>query len=140
MKENKEKPGRGRPTKFRPEYVDLAREYFTKPTWNDEFGIWIFPTRVYFAKMLGVDLQSVKNWEAEHEEFGKAIAEGIDNSKELRISFAENEKINPMFTKFVLASAYGMTEKSAVDIGSGDGKPFEVNIRVIGEGGESNGR
>jgi hypothetical protein len=31
----------------------------------------------------------------------------------------------------VLGSAYGMTEKSAVEVGGMEGKPFEVSINVV---------
>ena len=121
----------GRPSKYDPAYRDMAAEYFAAPIWREDYKCWQFPSRVFFARHIGVALSTVKLWEKEHEDFGRVMAEGIEHSKELRVMFAENEKVNPAFSKFVLGSAYGMTEKSAVEVGGMEGKPFEVNINVV---------
>jgi hypothetical protein len=121
----------GRPTSYREEYVEAARRFFKKAHWDEENKLWKFPSRVWFAEHINTPLQTVKDWEKAHPEFGDAIAEGIERSKELRITFAENEKINPAFAKYVLSSAYGMTEKSAVEVGNIENKAFELNINVV---------
>lgn len=123
----------GRPTKYDASYVDMAAEFFAEPRWREDYKCWQFPSRVFFARHIGVCLGTVKNWEKEHEEFGRVMADGIEHSKELRVMFAENEKVNPAFSKFVLGSAYGMTEKSAMELTGSEGKPFEVNITVVRE-------
>jgi hypothetical protein len=123
--------GKGRPEKYDSSYRDLAAAFFSEVRWVEEYKCWQFPSRVFFARSIGVALNTVKNWEKEHEDFGRVMAEGIEHSKELRVMFAENEKVNPAFSKFVLGSAYGMTEKSAVEVGGMEGKPFEVNINVV---------
>ena len=125
--------GKGRPAKYDPSYRDLAATFFSEVRWVEEYKCWQFPSRVFFARSIGVALQTVKNWEKEYEDFGAVIAEGIEHAKELRMMFAENEKVNPAFSKFVLGSAYGMTEKSAVEVTGSEGKPFEVNIRIVEE-------
>lgn len=122
---------KGRPTKYDPAYRDMAAAYFAEPIWREEYQCWQFPSRVFFARHIGVALATVKNWEKEHEDFGAVMAEGIEHAKELRVMFAENEKVNPAFSKFVLGSAYGMTEKSAMELSGSEGKPFEVSIKVV---------
>ena len=121
----------GRPTTYKPEYVDMAREFFSDAQWDEDRKLWKFPSRVWFADYINTPLRTVKDWEQAHPEFAEAIAEGIERSKELRIIYAENEKINPAFAKYVLSSAYGMTEKSALEVGNADNKPFELNINVV---------
>lgn len=121
----------GRPTTYKPEYVDAAREFFSDAHWDEKNKLWKFPSRVWFADHIHTPLNTVKEWEKAHPEFGAAIAEGIERSKELRITYAENEKINPAFAKYVLSSAYGMTEKSALEVGNAENKPFELNINVV---------
>lgn len=120
-----------KPSLYKEEYIARAEEFFSDAEWDDEKKMWLFPSRVRFARMIGVTMQTVQNWEKEFPEFGAVMANGIENSKELRVAFAENEKINPVFAKYVLSSAYGMRERSAVDIGNDEGKPFEVNIRIV---------
>ena len=121
----------GRPTVYRKEYVDEARIFFSKAHWDKENKLWKFPSRVWFADRIHVSLNTVKAWEKAHPEFGAVIESGIERSKELRIAFAENGKINPAFAKYVLSSAYGMTEKSAVEVGNIENKAFELNINVV---------
>lgn len=121
----------GRPTTYKPEYVDMAREFFSDAHWDEDRKLWKFPSRVWFADHINTPLRTVKDWEQAHPEFAEAIAEGIERSKELRIIYAENEKINPAFAKYVLSSAYGMTEKSALEVGNMENKAFELNINVV---------
>lgn len=121
----------GRPTTFKEEYIEKARQFFSKAHWDEEFKVWKFPSRVWFADHIGTPLSTVKLWEKTHKEFADAIADGIERSKELRVTFAENEKINPAFAKYVLSSAYGMTEKSALEVGNAEDKPFELNINIV---------
>lgn len=121
----------GRPTLFKEEYIEEARRYFARAHWDEEYKVWMFPNRVWFADHLGVALNTIKGWEEKHPEFGQVVAEGIERARELRITFAENEKVNPIFAKFVLGSAYGMTEKSALEIGQEKDKPFELNINIV---------
>ena len=121
----------GRPSTYKPEYVAMAREFFRDAHWDEEKKLWVFPSRVWFADYIHTSLYTVKDWEKAHPEFAHAIAEGIERSKELRIIYAENEKINPTFAKYVLSSAYGMTEKSAVEVGNAENKPFDLNINIV---------
>lgn len=121
----------GRPTTYKEEYVEQARQFFAQAHWDEDYKVWKFPSRVWFADHIHTPLETVKGWEKAHPEFAAAIAEGIERSKELRVTFAENEKINPAFAKYVLSSAYGMTEKSALEVGNAEDKPFELNINIV---------
>lgn len=122
---------RGRPTTFRSEYIGMAMEYFSHVHRNEDLNAVVIPSRVFFARSIGQPLTTVKRWEKLFPEFGEVIADGIEHAKELRIMMAENKLLDGGFSKFVLASAYGMTEKSAVEVGGMEGKPFEVNISVV---------
>ena len=123
--------GWGRPSTFNPDYVALAAEYFSRVHTDEASGSVKVPSRVFFARSIGEHLSTVKNWEKMYPEFGAVMEDGIEHAKELRIMLAENKKLDGAFSKFVLASAYGMTERSAVEVTGEGGGPFEVNIRVV---------
>ena len=128
-----EKKSVGRPTLYKDEYIETAREFFSKVHWDEEYKVWKFPSRVWLADHLGVALQTVKDWEKAHPEFGQVIVDGIEKSKELRIVWAENDKVNGMFARFVLSSAYGMSDKQSIEVGQKDDKPWSINLTLLKE-------
>ncbi|MBE6689832.1 MAG: hypothetical protein E7590_00940 [Ruminococcaceae bacterium] len=121
----------GRPSTYDPVYLDMAVEYFSKLHKDEESGAIRVPSRVFFARHIGQPHTTVKHWEKLYPEFGEAIADGIEHAKELRIMLAENKLLDGAFSKFVLASAYGMSEKTAVELSGAENGKFEVNIHVV---------
>lgn len=61
-------PG-GRPTKYRQEYVDLARKFCMLGATNEDL-----------ARNFGVDVNSIDRWIAAHAEFRGALKEGRDEA------------------------------------------------------------
>lgn len=57
--------GRGRPTLYKPEYAELARNYALLGATLDDIG-----------PLLGVTPRAVKKWKVEHPEFAAAIEDG----------------------------------------------------------------
>ena len=49
----------GRPTTYKPEYVEAAREFFSDAHWDEKNKLWKFPSRVWFADHIGTPLSTV---------------------------------------------------------------------------------
>lgn len=62
----------GRPTKYRPEYCQIAEDTLSE-------GL----SQAVLAGKLNVDEDTITNWKAEHEEFFGAIKRGSSKGREL---------------------------------------------------------
>ena len=119
------------------EYTDdipaQAIAFFSVLDYDPDAGVYLFPTIYRFADYLGVETRTIHKWSAAHPELAEALEEGKQRCAEMRIAYAQSEKINPNFTKFVLAAQCGLREgvDQNITVGQDGDKPFTVDIRVV---------
>lgn len=94
------------------------------------------PTFEEYAYRIGVTVRTLENWKAKYPKFADAYEECLTRQKNLLIQAGLTESFNPTFVKFTLSAVHGLKEKSDVSVSGGEGKPFEVNIRVVKDEGK----
>lgn len=99
-----EKVGRGRPTKYRPEYAQQAEKLC-------ELGA----TDPEIADFFGVDVVTVYRWKLKHEDFCKALKVG----KELCDDRVER-------ALYMRATGYAVTEQQVIKLRMGDSDVVEI--------------
>lgn len=81
-KGNKHAVGHGRPTKYKPEYDELARKLCM---------LRVSPTDDDLAEFFEVDLATINKWKIKHPSFGEAIKEGKERT-DMRIIAAFSQR------------------------------------------------
>lgn len=144
------KKERGRPTIYKPEYIDKIDEYIKKC--NDEYEKFIktegdkstsyeykmkvdLPTKEGFALYIGVDTDTIGNWEKKYPDFFGSIKKIMTEQKKRLMENGLAGRYNPLITKLVLSANHGMNEKTEnkTEV-TGDG----LKINVILPNGENN--
>jgi len=112
------KKTRGRPSKYRPEYVDEVNAYLATtggPTMT-------LPTVEGFAIMLGVSTRALYRWSKKHKEFRRTLGRIKQYQKVQLINdgIYGGKEVNSTIVKLLLQNNHGMKERS--DITSKDDK------------------
>ena len=131
--------GNGYASKYREEYCEQIVEYFLNPPrekyiddeGNEKEGAQVYPTFERFAANIGVVANTLELWGKTHERFAAAYAYAKNLQRSILIAKGLSGEYNPTFAKFIATTTHGMVDKSAVDVGNSDGKPFEVTITVV---------
>lgn len=131
-------------SKYREEYCERIVEFFSAPYFvsaEDEdgtkhVGACVYPTFESFAATIGVISETLREWADKHERFRAAYEYAKQLQRDKLIVHGMSGAYNPAFAKFIASTTHGMVEKSAVDVGNADDKPFEVNITVVDKVGQ----
>lgn len=131
----------GRPTTFMPEYLEIAKEHFSKRLYEEYeeevvvAGVGIqtlvkqraapFPSMSGLAMKLGVNRQQIYEWEKIHPEFSDILNHGREVIREFLMSHGVTGKYNSNFAKFVATNLTDLTDKKEV---SNTNKNIEINI------------
>lgn len=106
---------RGQPTKYKPEYIEAIGEYLlTVGRENMEL-----PTREGFAHRIGVNGDTLVEWEKHWPDFSAAIKAGIDENQKKQLmndGLYGGKEVNSTMAIFLLKVNHDMIEKTAVDI------------------------
>lgn len=131
-------------SKYREEYCERIVEFFSAPYFvsaEDEdgtkhVGACVYPTFESFAATIGVISETLREWADKHERFRAAYEYAKQLQRDKLIVHGMSGAYNPAFAKFIASTTHGMVEKSAVDVGNANDKPFEVNITVVDKVGQ----
>jgi hypothetical protein len=125
----------GRPTKYKPEYVDMVHDYLAEcqdDTLYDESQNKVVDRTVNLPKIeggfdsfLGVATSTVYEWAKEYPEFSKALALIRQEQKDRLINNGLAGRYNPTIAKLVLSANHGMRE--GMDVTS-DGEQMGVIV------------
>lgn len=114
---------KGRPTKYKPEYIDQLIEYFDiesgyeKEVENSKGqmqSLWIpnnFPTFAGFACQIGVHRETLRNWCEEHQEFFAAYKKAEEHQERLLVENGLRGSYNPAFAIFTAKNVIGWRDK-----------------------------
>jgi hypothetical protein len=133
----------GRPTKYKKEYCDKIIEYFTvqpqqtvyKRTYYAEGGLKSeepvvlaeqLPTFQKFADSIGVHKDTMYEWGKEYKEFSDSLARAKQLQEHIWLVNGMSNLYNAQFAQFFGKNCLGYTDKTELDLGNKDGKPFEV--------------
>lgn len=130
MDETKPKRGKGRPTKYRPEYKQAMIDYFSQPTETikkktivSKSGVQIveepvankFPTIEGFAMSIGVDGNTVKLWAETHPDFMVTYKRCADLGQEFLLQNGLKGHYHPAVFQFVAQNYTKMRNKQEVE-------------------------
>ncbi len=107
----KKHPG-GRPTKYKPEFVEKVDEYIQQSLKRGQTEE--LPTQEGLAIYLGVVVETLKNWGKKHPEFLVALRLVQTYQKRELINRGLKGTYNPTITKLILSSNHGLKERSDV--------------------------
>ena len=100
------KPGLGRPTKYKSNTPAQVRKYTQKCLKNDEF-----PTIAGLAIKLRVGTRTLYDWEKIHPDFSQTMEALRDTQKHLLITNGITGIYNTRFSMFLLRANHGIREK-----------------------------
>lgn len=115
-------PG-GRPTKYNPSMVQIVRDYITECNSNQ----MRLPKRVDVAIRLGIDDETIIEWEKRHPEFYAAIKE-VDRLQKGQLmddGMYGGKEVNSTMAIFLLKANHGMVETSKLEV---DGQIKQIII------------
>ena len=138
----------GRPSKYKKRYCKLLIEHFSiEPQTekvrteyyangqvkSEEKTPWAqtLPTFQGFAMKIGVAMSTLGKWRNEHEEFSEAYARAREMQEHIWLQNSMSGLYNATFAKFFGMNCFGYKDRSEVDVGNAENKPFEVSIQVI---------
>ena len=138
------RPGEGRPSKYRPEFIASVDEYLaqcvdeetefhkTRGDKSDSYDRILkvnLPMIEGFSKFLDVDVTTIYEWAKVYPEFSHALEHIKEEQKNRLLNEGLAGTYNPMIAKLILSANHDMKEKSDV---TSDGKPImgnTINIR-----------
>lgn len=115
----------GRPTKYDPAFIVIAREYID----NCNREQTELPTIEGLALIIGVDTDSIDNWAKQYVDFFGAIKDLKSKQKNQLINdgLYGGKEVNQAMAIFLLKANHGLKESSNLDVTSG-GKPLPQPI------------
>jgi hypothetical protein len=102
----KNKPGRGRPTKYSPKLPKSVTAYTSMCIKEG-----IFPTIEGLAAKLKLGTRTLYDWEKLYPDFSQTMEKLRDAQRELLITNGLRGNYNTRFSMFLLKASHGMTEK-----------------------------
>lgn len=111
----------GRPTKYKPEYVDSLVDWFEKQVVALELPF----LSKWARKVAKVCEDTALEWTKQHEEFSLAYKKAKDIQKEFLIKMALTGKFNSTFAIFTAKNITDMRDQTHLDHTSG-GKPIPI--------------
>ncbi|CAG4900722.1 helix-turn-helix domain-containing protein [Paraburkholderia saeva] len=113
----------GRPSKFKPEYVEQARNYCLLGATDDDL-----------AKFFGVSRATISTWKTEYPEFTAALAHGKDAADARVIGSLYDNALGGNVTAqiFWLKNRRSWKDRIDAEVSGKDGAPFIVEIVKFG--------
>ena len=142
----------GRPSKYKEEYCDQVVEFFDRKPFEiimvkdpdtdelvpatNKYGQPLFnpcelPTKESFAKHIGVDRDTVKEWAKVHPEFSAAIKKAEDLQKNILIQNGLLGNYDRTFAIFVAKNVTDMRDKIETEISNPEGEAFRTQSTWI---------
>lgn len=134
----------GRPTKYKEEYCKDIIEFFSIPTTytqevtnfnkkGEEFTTYVekpnnLPTFEGYAKKICVDVDTLKNWTREHEEFNKVYERCKQLQKDFLVQNALLGYYNTAFSIFLAKNITDLRDKIECDSTVRNVEPVKVEI------------
>ena len=116
----------GRPTKYRPEMLNVLAEYLKECKKENEI-----PLREDFAGAVGVLPDTLADWERANVRFSRAIKTLDSAQKTYLVRNSLDGKKKEATSIFLLKANHGMMETSRQEITGKDGKDLTINITAF---------
>jgi len=99
----------GRPTKYRPEFIEKVDEYL-KTTGREQTHL---PKLESFAIFLGVNKDTIQEWKNKHSKFSVSLKRIMDRQAEQLIDdgIYGGKEVNSTIVKLLLQNNHGMKER-----------------------------
>ena len=120
-----EKHAGGRPTKYTPEVVKIAREYLVN--YETEHG-HVMPSVVGMALVLNITKTTLYDWaKQEGNEFSDILAKCMNNQEFTLLDKGLKNEINSNITKLALGK-HGYHDKQDTSLAAGEGVSINMNF------------
>jgi hypothetical protein len=116
----------GRPTKYRPEMLQVLHDYLEERKKSNQI-----PIREDFAISVGVLPDTLADWERANVGFSRAIKQLDSAQKTFLMQNALNGTKKEATSIFLLKANHGMMETSRQEITGKDGKDLNINITAF---------
>ncbi|MBO7158147.1 MAG: hypothetical protein J6W31_06045 [Clostridia bacterium] len=120
--------GKGAESKYTRDKVEIVKRAIAEMEADKELKVFI--TLPKLSNMCGCTENTMRAWEAKHEEFANVMAKFKQAQKDKMIYGGITGAYNPVFTKFVLSASYGMSEKAAVQVSGDKDEPLEIVVHT----------
>lgn len=122
----------GRPTKYKPEYVQEFIDYFSEAPYKVVNNMKIandFRTIASFARKIGVNKDTLHEWRKVHPEFSDAYKLAEQYQEEYLSTNGTLGLINPAFSIFTAKNVINWRDKKEI---SGDAeKPLTIKVEPV---------
>lgn len=146
-------PG-GRPTSYRPRYLQKMVDYFNRPAEemvqkineetgeiSHEFVVNDLPTRAGFACELGIPSITIKNWATNVDKDGQLLNPEFAQAYILAKDYQQNILVNntlkghyqPSFAKFVAQNLLDWSDKKDITVTDESGPKIQINVNMTAE-------
>ena len=112
-------------TTFKPQYIKEVDNYINKCAQEDKV-----PFVKGFALIIGVDEDTLNNWGKRNKRFFGALKKLKLNSEVSLLNLGLKRKVDPNYSKFILAANYGYVETSKT-IAEGN-QPVTIQLDMSG--------
>lgn len=111
----------GRPTKYDPKMIRLIQDFL-----ND--SKYVIHTRNGFAKYIGVNEDTLVEWEKVYPAFSAAIKAIMENQQDELITRGLSGKYNPTMSIFLLKANHGMIETEKRILAGDKNEPLTIEL------------
>ena len=119
------RPKRGRPTKYKREYVQAIYDYIKECEIEDKV-----PFIVEFCRRYGLTKEIISRYRKIRSEFNQSIEALNEAQEEYLVSHGLKRKVDPGFARFILAANHGYVETSK-QINEGN-QPVTIQVDMKG--------
>jgi len=123
----KDKPGRGRPTKYNLKMPSRVTKYTTKCLKES-----IFPTIEGLSLKLKVGTRTLYDWEKVYPDFSQTLDNLRNTQKDLLISNGLMGKYNTRFSMFLLKANHGMKENEPL-VNAEQNNNFNISPELLAD-------
>lgn len=137
---------RGRPTKYKQEYIDKVDEYLAEcqdeekkvvkqasekyEMYDNKLKVNL-PTVEGYALYIGVPKRTIYEWKDKHEEFSHSLEKIVEEQRKRLINMGLSGDYQATIAKLILSSNHGMSDRGVLTTEDEEGKTQAITGVVI---------